>query len=145
MRRVATNSKIKTPEQVSQIYIDNKDAIDYELQLNKQEKEMFRNPGTGFINCDTSCLYKIIRYHELVEEPNEGWLKKVNRLSTNGDFVETLRQLRNRLLHRPNARFTETEIINLKSNFCKVIMSVSKLFDENEELKHQFKSYMEWP
>lgn len=146
MRRLATNNKRKmTPEQVSQKYFKNKDNKDCKLYLERHEEEMLKNPGPGFINCDTSCLYKIIRHHQLVTDPTQGWGKQVNRFSTNGDLVEALRQYRNLLVHRPHARFPEREMIHMKSNLCEAITSVSVCFDRNEELKHQVISYMAWP
>lgn len=146
MRRLATSNKNSwTPEAIGDQYRRSEVKINKVLNLTTYEKEMFRNPGDGFINCDTCALYKIIRYFDLVPIPTKGWAAKATNFKNYGDLVEKLREIRNYIVHSPHVRFSENAMYFIKYNICTII-HVMCLLDKNlKELKSHIESYLSEP
>lgn len=113
--------------------------------LNKNERELLNHLGKGFINCDTSFLYKIIRHHQLVPSPTHGWSGKVDQIENYGDLVEILRQIRNLIVHLPNIKLAKDELRNLKTNIFQAVATVSILCENEENLIDEMKRHIEWP
>ncbi|CAC5411669.1 unnamed protein product [Mytilus coruscus] len=149
MRRLVNScNNVSTVETIRNLYRNlPQDTRNKEFNkgLNKNEKEMLNNLGKGFINCDTSFLYKVIRHHQLVPSPTHGWSGKVDQIKNYGDLVETLRQIRNLVVHLPNIRLAEDELCNLKTNIFQTIATVSILCENEENLIGEMKSHIEWP
>ncbi|XP_063438580.1 uncharacterized protein LOC134719516 [Mytilus trossulus] len=142
MRRLATSVHTSwTPEAIRRHYIRCTDKMNNKLKLTKNEKEMYRNPGDGFINCDTSFLYKIIRDYDLVICPTNDWDAKVTVIRNSGDIVETLRELRNCVVHRPHVSFREHELHNLHEDMRMIIEKITR-FTQNNDLQNHIDNYL---
>ncbi|XP_063438581.1 uncharacterized protein LOC134719517 [Mytilus trossulus] len=142
MRRLATLVHTSwTPRAIRCHYLRCTDKMNEQLKLTKNEKEMYMNPGDGFINCDTSFLYKIIRNYDLVIRPTHKWGAKVRVISNSGDIVETLRELRNCVVHRPHVSFREHELHNLYVDMRSIIEKMTR-FTENNDLQIHIDNYL---
>lgn len=106
---------------------------------------MLSNLESGFVNCDISFLYKLIREYRLVKRPTNDWNNPMDALNTKGDMVESLRLLRNLFVHRPNGRFSVKDILCFADNMFDTLRAVSDQVEEEQELLHECRRHIEWP
>lgn len=130
-----------TEDDIQREYLRSQARINREYGLTPHEKKMFRNPGYEFINCDTSCLYKIIRNFSRVHRPTQGWGRQVINYNNYGDLVEKLREIRNAIVHRANVRFSRTEMHFIKVNIRKIIVAICSI-ENNDDLRIDLQRYM---
>lgn len=99
------------PPKAVLMQIRNEPNQSFMKQLAPTEKKMISKlDSTGYNDLDISCLYKVIRYFNLLPAPTEGWgqnPKPENQCQ--GDDVERMKRNRNDIIHRPRAGLSESE------------------------------------
>lgn len=113
--------------------------------LRETEREMLSNLESGFVNCDISFLYRLIKQYGLVERPTNGWSRPMEDLITKGDMVESLKLIRNEFVHRPHGIFSVQETVCFAHNMFNTLRAVSDLVDEQKKLIRECRSHIEWP
>lgn len=97
---------------------------------------MYKNAGDGFINCDTSFLYKLIRNYDLIPRPTQGCSEEATVIKNSGDVVEKLRELRNLVVHRPQVKFAKKEVRNMQEGMRILINEICLVAPNNDLSKH---------
>lgn len=108
-------------------------------QLKTTEKKMISKLDiTGYNELDTSCLYKVIRYFNLLPPPKAGWGQKPRpEDKCEGDDVERMKKNRNDILHRPRGSLSESD----KHIFFQQSSEIAKRIDiRNNSLQNSFES-----
>lgn len=83
---------------------------------------------TGYNDLDMSCLYKIIRYFNLLPPPTRGWGRQPNRMDiSQGDDVEMMIKYHSDIIHRPRGGLTESE----SNDFFQQSIEIAKRMDNS--------------
>lgn len=108
MREMIVN--IFPPKGVSR-QIQNEPNQTFMKQLLPQQKKMILElDRTGYNDLDVSCLYKLIRYFNLLPPPTKGWGPKPKPGDQcEGDDVERMKSNRNNIIHRPRGGLSESD------------------------------------
>lgn len=112
--------------------------------LNYTQREMLCNLEYGFVNCDITLLYKLIKEYDLVILPPLDRIKPRDILSTKGDIVESLRLLRNVFVHRPHAIISTKETLCFADNMFNILRAISKLVKKDQELLLECRKHIKW-
>ncbi|VDI08318.1 Hypothetical predicted protein [Mytilus galloprovincialis] len=91
--------------------IQNEPNQTFMKQLSPKEKKMIlKLDSTGYNGQDVSCLYKLIRYFNLLPPPTKGWGPKPKPGDQcEGDDVERMKKNRNDIIHRPRGGLSECD------------------------------------
>lgn len=97
-------------------------------QLTPEERRMISKlDSDGYNDLDLPCLYKVIRYFNMLPPPTKGWGQRPQpEDQSEGDDIERMKRHHSDIMHRPRARLTESE----RKLFFKESIELAKRMDE---------------